>query len=157
MSDDNTSNAKSSGAEIWIGAVGMLLAVLAFFGITNFEELARMVDGGIADKEACEMWSDADSELTRSAVGPGGSIRSGTYGEDIDLAAEKFDEAAEHADDDELSRILSGSADAYRAWANAMRSGEYSKRVNRIIIAANDSRSEIISICNPLLAGEEER
>ncbi|CAM3860796.1 hypothetical protein [Nocardiopsis rhodophaea] len=157
MSDDNKSNGKSSGSEAWIGAVGVLLAVLAFFGIKNYEDLARELDAETYDLEACEKYSEANLEVVGSTIDffldpEKGPESRAAHANDFDRFADKLDEAAAHAASDQLSQALSDYADNQRDVAGMTRSGEYIRHVDR---AENDSRNDLIAICNPLFAGEE--
>ncbi|WP_326594526.1 hypothetical protein [Streptomyces sp. NBC_01803] len=127
---------------LWVGVVGASLAVLAFFGITNFDELGRRLDPGIADEEACEMFAEAINDL---------SVSAGTYGDGIDTAADVFEEAADHANDDGLTQALNRAADAYHLEADARRLAETegnSESTNRASSDANDAYNAVLVFCN---------
>lgn len=97
----------------WLGAAASALALLAFFGVTNFDELAAKIDPESASRESCTEAYKAQSDYGDD-IGPLGLVQSWRiYGRKLSAVAEK-------TKDVRLKELFSTDGEASVETADAM-------------------------------------
>ncbi|MFE3143987.1 hypothetical protein [Streptomyces scopuliridis] len=117
----------------WLGIAMSLIAVLAFFGVTSFEDLKN--GGDSARSEACAMGVAASDDL-------GVSVEPADY----DLYAQRLLEAVEATEDQELRGSLREAAYAHQAYGAALRAEEGS-RTTALLPTVHTTQRKWTSLC----------
>ncbi|MGY4920759.1 hypothetical protein ACWD9K_37450 [Streptomyces sp. 900116325] len=96
----------------WLGIATSIIGVLAFFGVTNFEQIQKALDPNAAQAEACGIVRDAKRESRRRLL-IGQPSDHGRYME------EQLRRAADATDDAKLRDDLRTTADGIDLLADA--------------------------------------
>ncbi|MFJ9034592.1 hypothetical protein ACIRQP_40360 [Streptomyces sp. NPDC102274] len=99
-------------AAAWLGIATSIIGVLAFFGVTNFEQIQKALDPNAARAEACGIARDAQREARRRLL-IGQPSDHGRYME------EQLRRAADATDDAKLRDDLRTTADGIDLLADA--------------------------------------
>ncbi|WP_314172304.1 hypothetical protein [Streptomyces winkii] len=133
--------AEGQKAMAWIGVAASAVAVLAFFGITSFDELRNAIDPAGASSDACEQAAKATQEL-RDKEGSNDFDGSEAFGD----YAPKIRSAAGKAGDQKLKSLMLDDADAAEDMADEYaRNDTYSVSSNNRLAAA---RNQWTGICD---------
>ncbi|MEU0957778.1 hypothetical protein ABZ353_36460 [Streptomyces niveus] len=80
---------KDNKVSMWLGATASALALLAFFGVANWDELVAKVDPESASRESCtDAWAARKSFSEISGLGQSWRV----YGQRLPAVAEKTDD-----------------------------------------------------------------
>ncbi|MFJ5890277.1 hypothetical protein [Streptomyces californicus] len=74
---------------LWLGAAASALAVLAFFGVTNYDDLAAKIDPDSASRESCSGAYKAAQDYQDDFAALGSAQSKRAYGRKLTAVAEK--------------------------------------------------------------------
>ncbi|MEU4683503.1 hypothetical protein [Streptomyces xinghaiensis] len=98
---------------VWLGAAASALALLAFFGVTSFDELGAKLDPESASRDACTDASRAWREY-------GEDMPSMGMEQSLRLYGQKLSAVAEETENVELRELLRIDGEASTEFAQAM-------------------------------------
>ncbi|MER5687546.1 hypothetical protein [Streptomyces sp. NPDC002205] len=127
-------------AAAWLGIATSIIGVLAFFGVTNFEQIQKALDPNAAQAEACGIVRDAKREARRRLL-IGQPSDHGRYVEG------QLRRAAEATDDAKLRDDLRTTADGYDLLADVWEGVEGRKPTNSAILQMQQAEQRWRDYC----------
>lgn len=121
----------------WLGVATAIISILAFFGISNFEQIRQTLDPDSVQRAACKQAATADQESAKNVTSP--------YARRT--LAMQLRQAADATKDPTLQAALRLHADAADQYANAMASKEVYKLAPSIGTQFQESRNASITYC----------